>query len=230
MDVVISPCCGLSPRVRGNRALDARHTGPHGSIPACTGEPVSPRTLVAMSEVYPRVYGGTPSNTRAVAPSGGLSPRVRGNLARAYQLALVKRSIPACTGEPRVDARAGRHAEVYPRVYGGTKTACSRINSVAGLSPRVRGNHLGAQDTVDMSRSIPACTGEPISAALSITLFRVYPRVYGGTGGVGMSRLRFAGLSPRVRGNLDADLGQRPRVGSIPACTGEPPRRVSRAR
>ena len=53
-----------------------------------------------------------------------------------------------------------------------------------------------------LSRSIPACAGEPICAGPIPTGAGVYPRVCGGT------NLRWAdtngrgGLSPRVRGNL----------------------------
>ena len=49
---------GLSPRVRGNRAVlvAARHKG--RSIPACAGEPGSGRTCTTR-RVYPRVCGGT---------------------------------------------------------------------------------------------------------------------------------------------------------------------------
>ena len=51
---------GLSPRVRGNQSGSPPRDDPHGSIPACAGEPPdgvrgSPRT-----GVYPRVCGGTP--------------------------------------------------------------------------------------------------------------------------------------------------------------------------
>ena len=50
----------------------------------------------------------------------------------------------------------------------------------------------------------------------------VYPRVCGGTlarGGLhGLDRA----LSPRVRGNLDSLDERNPRLGSIPACAGEP--------
>ena len=52
---------------------------------------------------------------------------------------------------------------------------------------------------------------------------RVYPRVYGGTADSVVKAAFEAGLSPRVRGNLmSAALGVIV-VGSIPACTGEPP-------
>ena len=74
--------CGLSPRVRGN----PRHAGPgircrsKRSIPACAGEPPHESRLPPKQTVYPRVCGGTTPRRRSCCPSGGLSPRVRGNL------------------------------------------------------------------------------------------------------------------------------------------------------
>ena len=51
---------GLSPRVRGNRGQIHLEIRPHGSIPACAGEPVAQRWKGLPDEVYPRVCGGTP--------------------------------------------------------------------------------------------------------------------------------------------------------------------------
>ena len=70
---------------------------------------------------------------------------------------------------------------------------------VLGLSPRVRGNQRTG-----------LCPGRVYRGTSSLRLSknRVYPRV--------MIQL---GLSPRVRGSP----GVYPRVGSIPACAGEPP-------
>ena len=91
---------GLSPRVRGNLLILHTAAQPYGSIPACAGEPstrVSPFTL---SQVYPRVCGGTMCILSARAPLLGLSPRVRGNLFRSASSMASTRSIPACAGEP----------------------------------------------------------------------------------------------------------------------------------
>ena len=72
------------------------------------------------------------------------------------------------------------------------------------------------------TRSIPACAGEPYTAALFRQRVEVYPRVCGGTTSAVRGQHRRRGLSPRVRGN-HRDLGKRSRaVGSIPACAGEP--------
>ena len=92
--------------------------------------------------------------------------------------------------------------EVYPRVYGGTQVQPALVVIDTGLSPRVRGNHDAERQLESRERSIPACTGEPSCTRGSSTLFRVYPRVYGGTTSVAWMIGTIAGLSPRVRGNL----------------------------
>ena len=51
----------------------------HGSIPACTGEPVFLDLNKYLTEVYPRVYGGTRKEGLEASQEHGLSPRVRGN-------------------------------------------------------------------------------------------------------------------------------------------------------
>ena len=152
---------GLSPRVRGNRPASLARGLRRRSIPACTGEPsVAIRTRRGR-QVYPRVYGGTRVVSAASCVATGLSPRVRGNLWIPPRHTIAKRSIPACTGEPRAVARAAGSERVYPRVYGGTRA--------------VQLAHFAR------AWSIPACTGEPIHCVECDDRRGVYPRVYGGT-------------------------------------------------
>ena len=92
----------------------------------------------------------------------------------------------------------------------------------AGLSPRVRGNHVEHHLAGRGVGSIPACAGEPSRWRRATSQVRVYPRVCGGTEVRGVSLSLPAGLSPRVRGNRRAGAARRPRSGSIPACAGEP--------
>ena len=70
---------GLSPRVRGNRKSGASRGDVVGSIPACTGKPITPANGPSCSTVYPRVYGETREKGIVGRASIGLSPRVRGN-------------------------------------------------------------------------------------------------------------------------------------------------------
>ena len=111
---------------------------------------------------------------------------------------------------------------VYPRVCGGTLDAHYRIQGFCGLSPRVRGNHVGTIADGFGSRSIPACAGEPSPGAVSSAAPRVYPRVCGGTAGLITRYSLIQGLSPRVRGNRFTAVLPLIEKGSIPACAGEP--------
>ena len=153
----------------------------------------------------------------------GLSPRVRGNPHLLVGQERIARSIPACTGEPNEPEPVAGQYGVYPRVYGGTLSRHADPAIGIGLSPRVRGNRSRGTERNLLTRSIPACTGEPFLMHGKPSFNRVYPRVYGGTPPArGKIRPR-AGLSPRVRGNPIGISYSFSCGGSIPACTGEPP-------
>ena len=134
------PWYGLSPRVRGNQRLVGKRNPKSRSIPACTGEPTRCMERESLCGVYPRVYGGTTSQTKSSPQTWGLSPRVRGNHPTSSLAAAGPRSIPACTGEPRDVPQHAVTSQVHPRVYGGTYIIASDGHRRYGLSPRVRGN------------------------------------------------------------------------------------------
>ena len=213
---------GLSPRVRGNQRVLLFGIDRLRSIPACTGEPARALTSGADLKVYPRVYGGTFADLRGGDGQKGLSPRVRGNRRAVTITDRYRRSIPACTGEPRGNHVRGIRREVYPRVYGGTEFSQCIDLAHQGLSPRVRGNPSMGKRRVTLKRSIPACTGEPLSTILLYWRVWVYPRVYGGTFAINHPETDDRGLSPRVRGNREGLVFGLALLGSIPACTGEP--------
>ena len=60
-----APPAGLSPRVRGNRAVGPGPLERRRSIPACAGEPIRHRYRDGGRWVYPRVCGGTAGYTPA---------------------------------------------------------------------------------------------------------------------------------------------------------------------
>ena len=91
-----------------------------------------------------------------------------------------------------------------------------------GLSPRVRGNLAIGAAGATLTRSIPACAGEPTASAPEPVPPGVYPRVCGGTYGHSRHRRQCEGLSPRVRGNRQRRSATAPLPRSIPACAGEP--------
>ena len=84
---------------------------------------------------------------------------------------------------------------------GGTRRGKAAYPSLAGLSPRVRGNHDNWAMDLEIQGSIPACAGEPRAPALVAPAHWVYPRVCGGTAAGGAPTGATRGLSPRVRGN-----------------------------
>ena len=213
---------GLSPRVRGNHTIMGDLFSPERSIPACAGEPFGYAAIVIAEKVYPRVCGGTHAFQAGIDSFVGLSPRVRGNHTEEPYNWTVTRSIPACAGEPFGYAAIVIAEKVYPRVCGGTHAFQAGIDSFVGLSPRVRGNLAAYVASVVSKRSIPACAGEPLTGIVTLLLWRVYPRVCGGTQDRVGDRWLDYGLSPRVRGNPPPVAADSVKVRSIPACAGEP--------
>ena len=135
-------------------------------------------------------------------------------------------SIPACAGEPRIRLLSSCIERVYPRVCGGTRRQGVEQYFDIGLSPRVRGNRPPGGGRIYLCGSIPACAGEPSGPASCRIWYRVYPRVCGGTQTLLQQRWRAEGLSPRVRGNPCSLISASIPVRSIPACAGEPWRRL----
>ncbi len=180
---------------------------------------------MAESAVYPRVCGGTRRRESNRRTRPGLSPRVRGNPRRQRLSPAARRSIPACAGEPDRCGYGYWQQRVYPRVCGGTGSKPVSVNSVTGLSPRVRGNRLLDYGIPHGIRSIPACAGEPHEVLIRSVVRKVYPRVCGGTAAAGFDGIALRGLSPRVRGNHNRQESIQVASRSIPACAGEPPNR-----
>ena len=221
---------GLSPRVRGNLHRPDEYRHHPGSIPACAGEPAGQRIRRRRSGVYPRVCGGTFLANQPTIGTQGLSPRVRGNLHRPDEYRHHPGSIPACAGEPSTSRSCRLASRVYPRVCGGTRQGRGGGVEKQGLSPRVRGNPCWLTSSPFTRRSIPACAGEPATESEASHKRRVYPRVCGGTAPKAKTPQFEPGLSPRVRGNLDAAAAPGLRWGSIPACAGEPSTRPNKHR
>ena len=213
---------GLSPRLRGNPMAGPYSRIPSGSIPAPAGEPYPSACTLALARVYPRACGGTVARFSAMDLLGGLSPRLRGNRLQQQVSPQATRSIPAPAGEPVSPMLAALKSRVYPRACGGT-AACGLAPSTAwGLSPRLRGNPPGGQNSSISSGSIPAPAGEPRCGLPNSREIRVYPRACGGTAIAGYNKGYDVGLSPRLRGNHGKRLREIVCQGSIPAPAGEP--------
>ncbi len=151
---------GLSPRVRGSRAISENLGHADGSIPAGAGEPAERFARRQSGRVYPRGCGGASNESAWLPRWSGLSPRVRGSQNRVVGRRGVTGSIPAGAGEPR-------------------SMMCA-TNNASGLSPRVRGSQGDNHGSCADMGSIPAGAGEPTKRGRTGSASRVYPRGCGG--------------------------------------------------
>ena len=213
--------------MRGSRSFSVVTEVGAGSIPACAGQPRGIRGSCRAAAVYPRVCGAAKNIPTPTYPLLGLSPRVRGSPQLAVRQHHAARSIPACAGQPRIGLRLRPCREVYPRVCGAASHPHTLTPGGHGLSPRVRGSQRTKAPLVRRDRSIPACAGQPHNDRNRSRWRPVYPRVCGAAGPLGGWINPAQGLSPRVRGSLGGNEPTRNRVGSIPACAGQPIMTVS---
>ena len=215
---------GLSPRVRGSHPMTMEELITQWSIPACAGEPRDLQARQDTLRVYPRVCGGAFWMWALLGQVAGLSPRVRGSQRALRYYAKSLRSIPACAGEPTRGQGKRRRGWVYPRVCGGAPLRPGTFTSTAGLSPRVRGSPWAWRTRPHWSRSIPACAGEPEWAPHLVAYVPCgsIPACAGEPRRLAIGAALVTGLSPRVRGSLDAPCEPVRPARSIPACAGEP--------
>ena len=173
-----------------------------GSIPACAGKPWRDCR-------EPTAQGSIP------ACAG--EPQCSADRIRA-----IAGSIPACAGEPRrhAETRFRRHSGPSPRVRG-SLAEDQHFASLAGPSPRVRGSRRPRRLCRGAGRFIPACAGERTTAGSATLDVGSSPRVRGSRLAGDLVGVDQSGPSPRVRGSLRRKRSDR-RVGSIPACAGEP--------
>ena len=189
--------------MRGNPSYLSFLHSKSRSIPAYAGEPGAAGAFPQSAQVYPRVCGGTGGRAGRNPSPLGLSPRMRGNRPRAPRRSYWSRSIPAYAGEPSAQTDQRLQGKVYPRVCGGTRFRPASAMLAGGLSPRMRGNRAGKSTMMNAIGSIPAYAGEPPAKSTPSHSAKVYPRVCGGTNPKRPPGKSSAGLSPRMRGNLE---------------------------
>ena len=168
--------------------------------------------------------GGAGKTILNMLRTEGPSPRVRGSPERRCRQRSGPGTIPACAGEPYRRIVDGAWGGDHPRVCGGAAAVSWPRCQTWGPSPRVRGSPA-AEPCGDLpGRTIPACAGEPASHRLSATMRRDHPRVCGGANRLFSLRRAIGGPSPRVRGSRRRFRQRHRRLGTIPACAGEPTR------
>ena len=109
---------GLSPRVRGSRAMANFSSLCHRSIPASAGQPIRRRDRPEDYQVYPRECGAAHACCFPCRQCTGLSPRVRGSPITRYYSITWLGSIPASAGQPWDGRNVPDVVRVYPRECG----------------------------------------------------------------------------------------------------------------
>ena len=191
---------GSSPRVRGTPTRQPGKRYSMRFIPACAGNARAPAYSPPWSPVHPRVCGERAHGGDLPPRAHGSSPRVRGTPPAGPPCGPPRRFIPACAGNARpVDAPL-LVVPVHPRVCGERPPEDSRMRSVSGSSPRVRGTRSRCGR---IRRTSP-----------------VHPRVCGERFPCSSALLNLSGSSPRVRGTRVLRHPDRARQRFIPACAG----------
>ena len=140
-----------------------RHLAPEvqaeGSSPRIRGESTCIGMAMPVSRDHPREYGENPYPLRPCGRSAGSSPRIRGEFPDDQEQVEDRRIIPANTGRIR---QQGRHLQAsgdHPREYGENRPPVWVRLTVAGSSPRIRGESIPKGGFMARTRIIPANTG-----------------------------------------------------------------------
>ena len=131
--------CGSSPRVRGKRCRGARPRGGRRIIPARAGQTSANHVPLFFCSDHPRACGANAVAVRVDVSDTGSSPRVRGKRQCSSHGQTPRRIIPARAGQTGSrHFNDDGHAD-HPRACGANDGSQSRIGTMPGSSPRVRG-------------------------------------------------------------------------------------------
>ena len=172
--------------------------------------------------VDPRMRGGAPKVCHPFTRCLGRSPHARGSPRSIFFLASRPGSIPACAGEPNLRGLLEPRNWVDPRMRGGAAPDGRSVGLAEGRSPHARGSLGHLLEPLELQGSIPACAGEPSSTVCWLVATGVDPRMRGGATVPFVVIFCNPGRSPHARGSRISLLTASPRLGSIPACAGEP--------
>ena len=173
-----------------------------GIIPAYAGNTSSPQAATCRRRDHPRVCGEHAVDVAVVASVSGSSPRMRGTHIECSCLNGTVRIIPAYAGNTTLPAipKCGRWD--HPRVCGEHSCNGSRLLSILGSSPRMRGTReLTVSVGVDAG-IIPAYAGNTTSSFTNTLLDGDHPRVCGEHHACHPNAVPDRGSSPRMRGTL----------------------------
>src|SRR5690606_30185841 len=116
----------------------------------------------------------------------------------------IRRFIPADAGNGALELRGCCSLTVYPRGCGERWRPGNAQPWRPGLSPRMRGTVLLLRQRLWVLRFIPADAGNGSAMVATLTTQSVYPRGCGERGELLCLVHSEIGLSPRMRGTVDA--------------------------
>ena len=211
---------GPSPRAWGSRGDVLRPLPALRSIPTCVGLTARPAQWQLARKVHPHVRGAHAPPDHRRSTVRGPSPRAWGSPGGTPAAAAILGSIPTCVG--LTISRYSRVAlrTVHPHVRGAHPYVRVHARDQHGPSPRAWGSQRKPLRGAPEGRSIPTCVGLTIGRNRPCCPQPVHPHVRGAHRHHHGDDLLQRGPSPRAWGSLNARVGERNNVRSIPTCVG----------
>ena len=212
---------GSSPRGRGKLRDKAQPEQPNGLIPAGAGKTSFGVAAVSVMPAHPR--GGGENRAKQVDVHGGFgsSPRGRGKPEILGVCDDGYRLIPAGAGKTKGRLPYAAVRQAHPR-GGGENQDENIINlSKQGSSPRGRGKQAATDLPVVANGLIPAGAGKTMEEGIWVAADRAHPRGGGENGPCLGGGFIECGSSPRGRGKLGVEGGDRFAGRLIPAGAGK---------
>ena len=218
---------GSSPRVRGKLADRVAGHGARGIIPARAGKTGGGRCGGPPRADHPRACGENEALAASDATDKGSSPRVRGKRNECTGHPVVQGIIPARAGKTAPTSMTARSRTDHPRACGENWAPWTRVSTLWGSSPRVRGKLLELLGDPGAAGIIPARAGKTADRHYTASLTTDHPRACGENVTWDPAIADRPGSSPRVRGKHAFAPWDDCPAGIIPARAGKTSRTTS---
>ena len=212
---------GSSPLTRGKRWPRGWPAWPARLIPAHAGKTHGDMGMVPRDKAHPRSRGENWPDGSSPTCCPGSSPLTRGKRNRPRRRRKRKRLIPAHAGKTQARQHAYRAQPAHPRSRGENLLLAVGVALHLGSSPLTRGKLRGRRAGRLQWRLIPAHAGKTPTPRSRESPPAAHPRSRGENYGVTCFTHQVAGSSPLTRGKRGLLVGDRERLGLIPAHAGK---------
>ena len=133
-------------------------------IPTCMGNSIPVKVPGEISMVHPHVHGELTRATRPARSGTGSSPRAWGT---RYMVGFTRDRcwfIPTCMGNSSGELASTARPSVHPHVHGELKVRMDAFLKRIGSSPRAWGTLSATCSIPNLSRFIPTCMGNSMTA------------------------------------------------------------------